>query len=265
MTDLIKLEKALYKVLEDLEPYLNSLILVGGWVPFLYRNFLWKEEIEKPIHTMDFDFGFSVPQGETLKETVYGQLSSLHYPEKHLSMDRMFPVVPHIAISDQEAPLPIEFLTDENTPKTLTDKFFGYEIKINRLEHFSMLIKNPMTVPVKTELKTLQVLVPTPERFLLHKILTYSLRKNSVKKHKDAYYAYYILRYHPNHEELLQKIGALNLGEEANQIKRILKKHFGSHSSAAILQTGKEMGYARSTKEMRLEIFEKFKMVEKVL
>lgn len=36
-------------------------------------------------------------------------------------------------------------------------------------------------------------------------------------------------------------------------------------SSAAILQIGKEMGYTRSTKEMRLEIFEKFERVEKVL
>lgn len=43
MNDPVKFEKALFKVLEDLEPYLNSLILVGGWVPFLYRDFLWKK------------------------------------------------------------------------------------------------------------------------------------------------------------------------------------------------------------------------------
>ena len=45
------LEKTLLKVIDDLAPFLDSLVLVGGWVPFLYRNYLWKEEIEKPVYT----------------------------------------------------------------------------------------------------------------------------------------------------------------------------------------------------------------------
>lgn len=176
-------------------------------------------------------------------------------------MDRMFPVVPQIRISEKEAPLPIEFLTDIDTPKTLTDQFFGFQIKINRLEHFSMILKDPIVIPVTVNAKTIQVNVPSPERFVVHKILTYSLRENSAKKSKDAYYAYYILRYHPDRERLLQKISGLDLGPEAIQIKKILKKYFGSPSSIAILQIGKETGFFRTTKEQRQEIFEKFEML----
>jgi len=32
-------EKAFFKVLEDLRNYLPYLVVVGGWVPYLYRDF----------------------------------------------------------------------------------------------------------------------------------------------------------------------------------------------------------------------------------
>ena len=50
-------ERALFKVLEDLRDYLPYLVLIGGWVPYIYRNYLWKGEVDKPYLTADIDIG----------------------------------------------------------------------------------------------------------------------------------------------------------------------------------------------------------------
>lgn len=51
------LEAAFYKVITDLRPYLHQLILVGGWVPYVYQKIVWKNIIASPHYTTDVDFG----------------------------------------------------------------------------------------------------------------------------------------------------------------------------------------------------------------
>ena len=49
MVDLARLERSLFRVLGVLKPYLDDIVLIGGWVPHLYRRFGgfrdWKGEI----------------------------------------------------------------------------------------------------------------------------------------------------------------------------------------------------------------------------
>lgn len=53
-----KIESLFFHVLEDLKDYLYDLTLVGGWVPYVYTRFLWRNVLAKPVTTVDIDFGF---------------------------------------------------------------------------------------------------------------------------------------------------------------------------------------------------------------
>lgn len=39
MADLPGLERSLFWILVILEPYLDDIVLIGGWVPHVYRRF----------------------------------------------------------------------------------------------------------------------------------------------------------------------------------------------------------------------------------
>lgn len=52
-----KAESVLFQVLSDLKEYLENLTLVGGWVPYIYAKYLWKEIKVMPVGTVDIDIG----------------------------------------------------------------------------------------------------------------------------------------------------------------------------------------------------------------
>jgi len=55
--NLEKIESVFFNVLDDISAYLSDLTLVGGWMPYIYSNYLWKTTIRNPIVTVDIDFG----------------------------------------------------------------------------------------------------------------------------------------------------------------------------------------------------------------
>ena len=91
--ELRKTESVFFDVLEDLKDYLADLTIVGGWLPFLYSNFLWKNFVRIPITTVDIDFGVGAPANQDHPKTIFETLSILNYGERHPQMDRMFPVL----------------------------------------------------------------------------------------------------------------------------------------------------------------------------
>ena len=46
-----KIEAIFFDVLEDIHDYLPDLTLVGGWLPYIYTNFLWKASVRNPVTT----------------------------------------------------------------------------------------------------------------------------------------------------------------------------------------------------------------------
>ncbi|MBN1696965.1 MAG: hypothetical protein JW881_05600 [Spirochaetales bacterium] len=50
-------EKRFLNVLKDLEQYRETIVLIGGWLPFIYINYLWKlKEDVFVVKTVDIDF-----------------------------------------------------------------------------------------------------------------------------------------------------------------------------------------------------------------
>ncbi len=50
-------EKLLIKVLDDLADFLPYLVLVGGWVPYIYAKHIWKNVPTLAVTTVDIDLG----------------------------------------------------------------------------------------------------------------------------------------------------------------------------------------------------------------
>lgn len=81
-------EKLLLKVIEDLADFLPYLVLVGGWVPYIYAKYIWKNVSNLAVTTADIDFGVSDKNFEG-KNTVASYVQRLGYGERHISMDRI--------------------------------------------------------------------------------------------------------------------------------------------------------------------------------
>lgn len=52
-----KIRSVFFNVLDDIHDYLPDLTLVGGWLPYIYSNFLWRTSVRNPVTTVDIDFG----------------------------------------------------------------------------------------------------------------------------------------------------------------------------------------------------------------
>jgi hypothetical protein len=111
----------LIKVVKDLEDFLPHLVLVGGWVPFLYVRFLWEETTQDPLMTMDIDFGLRNMAFKG-KETIAQRVIKKNYGEHHLEIGKDVPFVP-IVQSKKGARADVEFISDENTPEDVRRKF----------------------------------------------------------------------------------------------------------------------------------------------
>jgi serine/threonine protein phosphatase 1 len=50
-------EKLLIKVIGDLADFLPYFVLVGGWIPYIYAKYIWKDVPSMAVTTGDIDFG----------------------------------------------------------------------------------------------------------------------------------------------------------------------------------------------------------------
>ena len=50
-------EKVFFAVLDDLSEYVESLVIVGGWVPYIYAKYIWEDPHPAIVTTSDIDLG----------------------------------------------------------------------------------------------------------------------------------------------------------------------------------------------------------------
>lgn len=191
------------KVLHDLKDFLPYLVLVGGWVPFLYSQYVWKIRY-KPVATVDIDFGFQdVAYGG--KVTIASKIKQQNYGEHHVDMGRWHSFVPIARLEKGDIKADVEFITSLKTSEEIKEKLVGREIKINTIEDFEILLQSPLSIKVKG----LSVQVPNAAVFTLHKFLTFPARERTEKRLKDLYYAYFMLFFAPEKEKLTSDISKL--------------------------------------------------------
>lgn len=253
-------EQALYKALTDLKSFLLQLVLVGGWVPHVYQKWVWKDIIVAPHFTTDVDFG--VPSNcKATGQNIYQTLSGLHYPERHLRMDRLTPVVPQIKTGKDAPAIPLEFLCDQMQNIEAIKKFIGPEIQINALPHFDLLLSDLVTVPIQIRNNTLQLRIPSESIFILHKLITFQLRDTTSKAAKDLYYVYYMLRFSPHMQEIVQAMRGYHSKPEWKMVKAGLQKYFADEDSEGPILVEREFGTDSLINNLRRHILETFKQL----
>ncbi|MBI4430958.1 MAG: hypothetical protein HY587_04525 [Candidatus Omnitrophica bacterium] len=138
----------LLKVFDDLSDFLPYLVLVGGWVPYMYAHHLWKGVRHDPLTTVDIDFGFKEAP-EHKSETISDRVRKERYGEHHISMDRSVPFVPVVRLGKSDLRADVEFITAPETPEMVKSKLVGKEIKINEINDFNILLDSTIKIDVE--------------------------------------------------------------------------------------------------------------------
>jgi len=126
------LEADFFGVLADLEDYLPELTLVGGWVPYVYANFLWRDPAARPVFTSDVDWGLGPAGAQPRRKTIFEVLSALKYSERHLKTGKMQPVVFY-----RKNKTRLDFITPPGTAESACAGILGGEVAVSRLEYFA--------------------------------------------------------------------------------------------------------------------------------
>ena len=255
--NLEKIEKAFFDVLEDISDYLPALTLVGGWMPYIYSNFLWKTSVRNPVITVDIDFGVDQSVTGDYSKTIFETLSSLNYRERHLKMDGMFPVVLY------KGEIPVEFITYPTADIKAIEKVLGQQIQVNKIDKFDFLLKHriPLNIQAKKKNKNKSYLLncPKPSAFLYHKGATFIERENKEKQAKDLYYMYFILRYAPDIDKILKEVSQYREKGNFVSIADNVNGFFERVSSQGCLLIEQENGPDEYIHDVRQDIFERFK------
>ena len=257
-----KIEAVFFRVLEDLEGYLDDLTLVGGWMPYIYSRFLWNNLSVKSVTTVDIDFGFGEVTTKVYPRTIFETLSPLDYKEHHPKMDRIYPVVLY-----KEGIVPIDFIAPLNVANDVIEKFVGKQISVNKINRFDFLLKDrtPINVMDKKHKKTYKIYCPKPSAFLYHKGATFIDRENEQKQAKDLHYMYFILRYVPDIDTIFKEIVHYQKQRCFKNISKNLNKYFERISSQGCLIVEKENGPDEYIDDLRQDIFDRFKKLREIL
>jgi len=256
-----EIEAIFFSVLEDIRDYLPDLTLVGGWLPYVYTNFLWKTSVRNPVTTVDIDFGIDQSVTREYSKTIFETLSFLDYKERHLNMDRMFPVVLY------KEKIPVEFITYPSVDIKAIEQMLGKQIQINKIEKFDFLLKHRISINIQTKKKNKTYLIncPKPSTFLYHKGETFVDRENKEKQAKDLYYMYFILRYSPDIDLILQEISLYREEGYLMNVPDNINKFFERVSSQGCLLVEQENGPDEYIRDVRQDIFNRFKRLRETL
>lgn len=215
---------SLFRVVGVLSPYLDEIVIVGGWVPFLYDRYGQMPSPHPLPRTIDVDV--VVPRrikkhgGLTIDEL----LSQAGYRARVSSSD--IPVV----IYELDSPsAEIEFLTPEIGRPGKAALAVQRGLTAQPLRYLQILLENTRKIEIKDTTGGLDidlaVKVPSPGAFVYQKGLTLSRgsRRSPAKVSKDLYY---IFRFLDSSGELRDsipvEIGSLRSGYPARWFRTLV-------------------------------------------
>lgn len=250
-----RIESAFFSVLEDLKEYSEDLTLVGGWLPYIYSNHLWKDIRSKPITTVGIDFGFGNTRRKRKQKTIFEKLSSLDYTERHVEIGKIYPVVLY-----KRGKIPVEFITYPEVARDSLERLVGRQIYVNKVIRFDFLLRNriPVIVKDKRQKSGYKIYCPKPSAFLYHKGATFLDREDDRKQAKDLHYMYFIIRYAPEKELIFREAKEYKARGCFGNAAEGLAGYFDRVSSKGCLLVEKENGPDEFIYELKKDIFERF-------
>lgn len=173
-----------------LTPYRADIVIVGGWVPYLYA--LHQGTVRSnPPKTTDIDI--AVPRPLPLRGPSIDELLSQAGFECEFRSRDVPPVTAYVARRGDDD-VEIEFITDAPGAEAgVVEVQDG--LSAQELHYVRLLLENTWTVDLAKLIHGggREVRVPTPGAFILHKGLVYRKRTDQLKKEKDLYYIFYVV------------------------------------------------------------------------
>ncbi len=190
-----------YEILSILKPYIAELIVVGGWAPYIYHNYLVKNPPgSTPLGTMDVDLASELNIPIVDEDPIDSILAKAGFKCELFHGYNGPPVTKYVREEDQTE---IEFITYKvgNDPKNA--HYVQSGLSAQKLRYVNVLLKNTISISIKKELDNggyidLDLIVPHPARYIFQKILILEYRKREMNKmNKDLYYVFDLIANYP--------------------------------------------------------------------
>lgn len=185
---------SLLTTLRALEPYLDDVVVVGGWVPTLYRRYGGVPARHPALLTRDIDVAVPATLPRRGRPSVDQLLCRAGYEPRVLGSEMG-------AVTKYELQSPtteVEFLVPEVGPPGPPSRAVQEGLTAQALRYLSVLLENTQRVQVRDSLEGLNVeltvCVPSPAAFVYQKGLTLQYRRGRVAK--DLYYIFDFLDSH---------------------------------------------------------------------
>jgi hypothetical protein len=220
-----------------LEPWLDRVVIVGGWAHQLYRLHPHAQELDyPPLSTLDTDVAVpaKLPAGE---QNIRTRLLDRGFTEEFLGEDR--PPATHYRLGGAASGFYAEFLTpligaphDRAHRRKATTEVAG--ISSQQLRHIELLLHAPWRVELRSRGFTAGVQIANPVSFLAQKVLIHQ-RRERLDRAKDILYMHDTLEVFgaklPELQDLWQHTVAPQLqSRNANQVSKASESMFGETS-----------------------------------
>ncbi len=181
----------LIDILCILKPYLSQIVIGGGWVPHLYNRYLQNDSKMEPLFTRDIDLLVQKNLPVIGKKTVDHLLTETGMITIFKSRSTPPLILYQGNIGGHE--VEVEFLTHQegSNPAAVIEVQQG--LHAEALRYLSVLLENTITLEINELGSQLIVKVPTPAAYIFNKGLTFTRRKEKIKKAKDLYYIFDML------------------------------------------------------------------------
>ena len=183
------------RLVEALDPWLDQVVIIGGWAHRLYRLHPLAQPLDyEPLATIDADIclPLNLP---TTGEQLRARLLERDFHEE-LRGDTQPPTA-HYRAAAGDSSFYAEFLTvlegsevKRRGRRDVTARISG--VPVQKLRHLELMLKVPWNVMIGPASgyptpRVRRVLVPNPAAFLVQKILTHN-KRNQAKRARDVLY-----------------------------------------------------------------------------
>lgn len=208
-----RLDPVLVRGLAAIEPYLDVVVVAGGWVPHIYELIYDANTAGGSPRTRDIDL--AVPRSVPVRSRSLDELlKEADFRCEFHSLDSP-PVTKYVATRDDDDDIEIEFITDApGGPEAAI--MVQPDLTAQELHYVGLLLEDPWRVDLADltdgEVE-LAIRIPAPGAFVFHKALVFKNRRDRLKAEKDLYYIFFVLDAFPKWRTAI----AAELGRLAGQ------------------------------------------------
>ncbi|HTV81238.1 MAG TPA: GSU2403 family nucleotidyltransferase fold protein [Acidobacteriaceae bacterium] len=227
------------RLVEALDPWLNRIVIIGGWAHRLYRLHPLAQSLEyEPLGTSDADVAVPLNLPAT-GEQLRTRLLERDFREELMGDTQ--PPAAHYRVQSGDNSFYAEFLTPlegsavkRGGRRDVTARVSG--VSVQKLRHLEILLGHPWEVMIAPSLgyptpHVRDILVPNAAAFLVQKILIHE-KRNPDKRAKDILYVHDTIETFggnlaPIREQWETNVRPALHAKAARQVERAAEEYFG--------------------------------------